>query len=269
VALREFPPMLLGGLRVTIAGALMVPAYLWERRKTGDRWTRAEVPMLLLLGLLGVALNQFLFIMGLSRTTATHSAIFVNLSPIVVLLLAAAWRIERLTRWKVAGMLLALAGVALLQSFEHARPGRSGPTLLGDLITFGGACAFAGFTVLAKTVAKRHSAITVNTFAYVGGALIMAPVTVWEAARYPLASASWRAWACAFYMAAISSVACYFIYYHALGHMRASRVAAFCYFQPPMAAALAIVALGEPITAALAISILVIFAGVWLTERES
>ena len=43
---------------------MMLPVYWWERRRTADRWTRAEVPLLLLLGVLGVALNQFLFVVG-------------------------------------------------------------------------------------------------------------------------------------------------------------------------------------------------------------
>ena len=32
----------------------------------------------MVLGLLGVALNQFLFVMGLSRTSVAHAAIFAN-----------------------------------------------------------------------------------------------------------------------------------------------------------------------------------------------
>lgn len=268
IALRELPPLLVGGVRVTIAGVLMLPIYWWERRKTGDRPARSELPMLLLLGLFGVTLNQLLFVLGLSRTSAAHSAIFGNLSPMVVLLLAAAGRMEKLTPVKLAGMAIALAGVTMLQSLEAGRHGAGGPTLLGDVITFGGACAFAAFTVLGKTVTRQHSAVTVNTFAYVGGALMMAPITIWQAWQFPLGHVSLRAWASVFYMAAVASVMCYLIYYYALAYMPASRLAAYGYLQPPIAAVLGILILGEHITVALVVSMAVIFSGVLLSGRR-
>jgi drug/metabolite transporter (DMT)-like permease len=267
IALREFPPLLLGGLRVSIAAALTLPVYWWERRRTGDRWSSKELPLLLLLGFFGVALNQFCFVLGLSRTSAAHSAIFANMTPLVVLVLAEFSGLERTTPQKVAGMLLALGGVVLLKSFEVKHPGGGGPTWTGDLLTFGGCCAFGAFTVLGKPAAKRHSTITVNTIAHVGGALCFAPITIWQVSRFPLGQVSLRGWLCVLYMAAIASVSCYLIYYYALARMKASRLSAFSYFQPPLAAVLGIFLLGEPITVSLIVAMLVIFAGVGLAER--
>jgi hypothetical protein len=48
VALREFPPLLLGGLRTAFAGALILPVYAWAARRNKGKhgWTRADVPRL-------------------------------------------------------------------------------------------------------------------------------------------------------------------------------------------------------------------------------
>ena len=70
IALREFPPLLLAGLRITIAGALIAASLLVA--SAGTRWTRmapGDVPLLLGLGVFGVALNQIFFVLGLSRTS--------------------------------------------------------------------------------------------------------------------------------------------------------------------------------------------------------
>jgi drug/metabolite transporter (DMT)-like permease len=267
IALREFPPLLLTSWRALFAGALILPAWWWERRRGGGRWTWREAPALLALGLLGVALNQTLFVFGLSRTSVAHAAIFANLTPITVLLLASAGGLERFTAGKLGGMAVALGGVALLKTLEpHARNAPAA-SLAGDLLIFAGGLAFALFTVFGKPVTKRHSAITVNTFAYVAGALVMAPVAAWQSARFPMASITLKAWGALLFMALFSSVISYLIYYWALGRMAPSQISKFSYFQPPAATALGVIVLGEQVTWALAVSAAVIFAGVFLTER--
>ena len=268
IALREFPPLLLSGVRVAMAGALMLPAYWWESHKhRNGRWTRGDVSTLLYLGLLGVALNQFFFVMGLSRTSVAHSAIINGLTPVLVLLLAAMMHLERLSTRRAVGMAVALAGVAVLKWLEPRSVDGAGPTWLGDSFIFLGSLAFALFTVFGKRVTERHSSVTVNTFAYVGGALALAPLTLWQASRHPIGRISLTAWICVLYMALFSSVISYLIYYYALERIAASRVAAFSYLQPLLATLMGVTLLGERLTGAVIVGGTVIFFGVYLAER--
>ena len=267
IALRAFPPVLVYGLRISMAGVLILPAYWWERRRrTEPSWTRRDVPQLVILGLLGVALNQFLFVIGLSRTSVAHSSIFANTTPILILLLASVRGLERLTGWKLAGVMVALAGVVLLRTLDAGPQGEA--TLAGDFITCCGALIFSIFTVLGKPQTKRYGTITVNTFAYAGGALLMAPVTLWQSAGFDFRAVPFSAWAGVFYMALVPSVVCYLIYFYALAHMEASRLAAFSYLQPLLATVFGIFILHEHVTLALVVSGLVIFGGVYITERS-
>lgn len=265
IALHTFPPVLLYGLRISMAGTLMLPVYLWDRRRHQPTWTLRDLPLIVLIGVFGVSLNQFLFVLGLSRTNVAHSSIFANLSPMLVLLLASATGLERLTPRKLVGVAVSLAGIVMLRAFD-SRP-QAGATFVGDFITFCGSLAFAIFTVLGKPTARQHGSITVNTVAYVGGALLMAPVTLWQASRFPMATVPWSAWASVFYMALGPSVICYLIYYYALGHMAASRLSAFNYLLPPLATLLGVWTLGEHLTVWTVVSALVIFSGIYIVER--
>src|SRR4029077_1081085 len=56
IALREFPPVLLAGLRICLAGLFILPAYAMQ--KGAASWGKRDLPMLLYLGLFGVTLNQ-------------------------------------------------------------------------------------------------------------------------------------------------------------------------------------------------------------------
>ncbi len=270
IALREFPALLLSGLRVALAALFMIPIY-WRQHARGEdgHWNRSDVPLLIALGVFGVALNQLFFVIGIGRTTVAHSAIIIGMTPIFVLLIAGTLRMERITVFKVGGMAIAIAGVAILQVFrarETAGTGR--PTVLGDIFSFLAALTFSIFTVMGKRVSLRHSAITVNTFAYVGGALMLAPIVFWQAGSISFRAITWSAWAGLIYMAAFSSVVCYLIYYYALRRISASRVAAFSYLQPLLAILMAVAILDERITAAVVAGGAIIFIGVFVTEHR-
>lgn len=262
VALRELNPVLLTCLRISFAGLMILPLYLREPR----RWTRTEAGGLFALGLLGVTLNQFFFVLGVAGTSVTHAGIVIALTPICVLVIAAAMGMERVTVYAAIGMALALAGVALLQ-LARGGDGGSRATLAGDGIVFLAAVTFATFTVLGKRMRERHSGVTVNTFAYVGGAMVLLPVTLWQLAHHDVSRVSLGGWCAVVYMALFPSVVAYLIYYWALGYIKASKLAAFSYLQPPLVTLMAALVLGETVTMGLVLPGLLILAGVVLTER--
>jgi drug/metabolite transporter (DMT)-like permease len=195
-----------------------------------------------------------------------HSAIIIGLGPILVLVCAAAVKLEHLTARRVAGMLIALAGVAVLKAFEHRGNG-AGPTWVGDFCIFLAALAFAFFTVFGKPLTLRHSSITVNAFAYVGGGLALLPAILWESRDFDYARVSLAGWSALFYMAMFPSLLAYLIYYYALRRISASRVSAFSYLQPLVATVLGVVLLHETVTVPLVAGGAVIFTGVWVTEH--
>jgi len=265
IALREFPPLLLAGLRIGLAGVFILPAYAMQ--KGAASWNIRDLPMLIYLGLFGVTLNQLFFIIGLSRTSVLHSSLIIAMTPIFVLAIAALIKQEQITVRKAAGMLIAVIGVGILNALPASTAPGASPTLLGDLFVFLAGVTFAMFTVLSKKISLRHSSITVNTFAYVSGAIALAPVVIWQGQHFSYRMVSLAGWSSLLYMALFPSVICYLIYYYALGHISASRVSAFSYLQPVVATLLAALALGERVTLPLVAGGAVIFSGVYLTER--
>jgi drug/metabolite transporter (DMT)-like permease len=265
VVLREFPAVLLGCLRIILAALFIAPLYAWQQN--GRSWLNSDWRFLIVLGVFGVTLNQLFFVLGLSRTSVVHSVLIIAMTPIFVLMIAASIKQERITVRKAAGMLIAISGVAILNALPSSEPPGRGPTLLGDFLVFLAASTFALFTVFGKHVSSRHSSITVNTFAYVSGALALTPLALWFGRDFPFGRVSMLGWISLAYMAFFPSVVCYLIYYYALTYIPASRVAAFNYLQPVLATLMAVVALGERVTWPLVAGGAVIFSGVYLTER--
>lgn len=264
-ALREFPALLASGLRMIIAGVVMAALYRWNHAQGRiPSWTRKDVWLLSFLGILGVGLNQFLFVLGISMTTVSHAAIVTGLTPITVLMLASVMGLERLGLIRLAGMFIALSGVVFLQlSSVRSNSG----TFKGDLVVYLGSFMFAIYTVRGKQETSRFGGIVVNTFAYVGAAIAMLPITLGYGSSFDFEKVTWVAWVSVLYMALFPSVLCYSIYYYTLTYVPASRVAAFSYLQPLLAMTMAMAFLGERPTAGLLSGGALVLVGVFLAEK--
>jgi drug/metabolite transporter (DMT)-like permease len=264
VALRHFPPLLLIGVRTTIAAALILTVYLsWKGERTPIR--RGDWPRLLFLTLFLQIGNQTLFVTGLSRTSVAHSAFIYTLVPVVVLLIASAAGQEHLRVKKLLGMGIAIAGVVLLAN-ERGGEGVQ-PTLAGDLFTLCGVAAFSSFTVLSKSERARYGPLTLTAIAYCSGALAFQPVVWGWYGPSSLAGIPWESWAALLYMAVLPAVVGYLIYFWALGHAPASKIATVQYIQPPLATSLSALLLGEAVSPALLWAGALIMTGVIVTER--
>src|ERR1051325_11407723 len=78
LAFREIPPFALVMLRAGTGAAVFLG---WHLGFSNERVAARDLPPLALYGLLGVALNQLLFFLGLSYTTATNATVLGTTIP--------------------------------------------------------------------------------------------------------------------------------------------------------------------------------------------
>ena len=265
-ALRHMNSLALAQARVTGAGVIFLAGFgLWQRG-VRLRLTQREFGYLVLTALFGIALNQLFFIGGIGRTSAAHAGLIVALGPVMVLILSCAMRLEGLTVLKSVGAAISLGGVLELTAGK-SQPG-SAATLTGDAMMLMGSAVFAYYTILLKKIARRYDGLSLNTMIFVMGAFLMLPVTGRNTVEtHWNALPSEARWGIAF-MVTLGSVVAYSIYAFALTELSASRVAAFNYLQPVIAAALGVWLLGEALTTHVVVGGVLILLGVYLTERE-
>lgn len=257
IGLRYLPALTFASFRIVAAGlfmVLLVPLCarlpLFSSAGHGTRVTNhgpRDFWIFAYLGLFGVSINQFCFTLGLRYTNLTHSSIIVGLAPIYTLTLAVLFRIEPLTWRKASGMAIAFAGVAILAS--SAGMNHHSASLLGDAITMCGSLGFAMYVVLGKRVAGKYSPLTMTTWNFIFGALIVLPIALQQAHSFGLPqnlrAIPWQAWACLAYTALFSSTLAYLFYFWLLRYLEASQLASFSYLLPLSASALGIIFLGE------------------------
>lgn len=265
-ALREFLPLVLAAIRIASATLILGLIVLTSRNEREAKpIPRSARGLFLQLGLSGIALNQLFFILGLSRTLASHSALIISTSPIFVLLIARLKGMERLARFRIFGMVISVAGVITL-NLKHGFHLET-RYLLGDLITTLGVLSFSYYTIIGKNVAQSYGLLKTTFVTYVGGAIFLIPLGLLNWNEQPWSQVTWRGVGALGYMVLFGSVAAYLIFYYALRHADASRVASYAYLQPILATAFSVSFLGEPLTLGLIGGILIILTGVIIAER--
>ncbi len=248
--------MALASFRVVLAGAVMLPFYLWCSRLPAfaeaaqsrrHQFTLRDIWIFLYMGFFGVTINQVCFTVGLRFTSVSHAAVIVGMGPIYTLIFAVLFKLERVTRRKAMGMAIAVIGIAVLAS-ENGVSAHS-PSVLGDAITMTGSIGFAMYVVLGKRLAGRYDPLTMTAFSHYAGALMVLPVAIYRAVTLGSAehwrAIAWTGWAALLYMAIFSSAVAYLFYFWLLRYLEASQLSAFTYLLPVVATILGILWLGE------------------------
>jgi len=266
-ALMEIPALPLGLLRFAGSSLLLI-VLLWRVRPKGQRMPPREWrKRLFLLSLIGVPVNQGLFLTGLQLSTATHAALLYTLTPLFVLLLAQALHRE-FPGWRTAlGAALALGGTVyvLLQ-----REDVSGGPLIGDLLLFVAVIAWTVYTVEGREMVGKLGALPTIAWTIIGGTLLYLPLGLGAllvpSYRADIAQASAAAWWGVVYLIVMTSVVAYLLWSWALAHLAAVRVAVFNNLQPLATALMAQVFLGERVTAGFFAAAGVVIAGVLIAQ---
>jgi drug/metabolite transporter (DMT)-like permease len=260
VGMHVFNPLTFAYLRV-LAAAIILNTVLRERNaaplEPGDGWR------LFGFSILGVVINQSLFLAGLALTTAHAAAILITTIPIFALAAAIGLGRERPTAVKVGGIALSAAGAIVLIGGE----GLSGTakSLLGDLMIVGNSLSYALYLVFSKPAMARMSARRVIARMFAIASIVMLPIAAW-----PMLHEPWRAippsawWSLAFVVAG-PTIAAYLMNAWALKYAESSVVAAYTYLQPVFAVILAAIFLRERIQPIALLAGAMIVAGVYIS----
>lgn len=144
-------------LRFVVAAAVTLPIVLYLKRFS-PRLLRE--PMIWVLG----GLNAWSFVaqyVGLNFTTASKTALLVDINVVAVAVISFFVFKERLRMLQLLGIASGIGGVVLLTT--EGGIGFNNEQFLGDLLVFTAGCGWAFFIVLNKKLLDRHTGIELST----------------------------------------------------------------------------------------------------------
>jgi len=261
-------PVVPAGVLVTfrIVGAAL--ALLTFNAIRGGPWIRqaAVLRRIAVCALLGVTLNQTLFLFGLRHTTAVNATILVTTVPVFTVLGSLLLGLERPSGPKLAGIGLAAAGAIYLVGPERLSLEPS--AAVGNLLILAGMIAYASYFLLSKPIVTRHDPIAVAAYVMGFAAVGVLPIGVPALFTADLARVSPGTWWLVMYLVVGPTIGAYFLNLWALRHASSNTVATFIYLQPLLAALAAPVLLPEEqLTLRTIVAGTAIFAGLGLVLR--
>jgi drug/metabolite transporter (DMT)-like permease len=252
---------------IRVGGSLLLFWILWLFGNTPGGIRREHWGRFFWCALTGVAINQMLFIKGLTLTTTIHAAFLMLVTPLLVTLFAVWVLKEKLTAIKAAGLLLGVSGAVFL--ILQREGGQAAPDyLLGDLLILVNAVSYALYFILVKPLMAHYTPLHVIRWIFTLGLLMMLPFG-WEG----LQTIAWPQFE-AGHIVALSCLVitgtflAYIFNAYGLQHIGAGPVGTYIYTQPVFAVLIATFFLNERLTVQKTAAALIIFTGVFLASRK-
>ena len=258
IALRTLPSLSLVAFRV-FGAAIALSAVGAATRKLGVI-ARRDWMLLLACCLLGVVFNQWLFVKGLSLTTAVNATLLGTTIPVFTLLVSMLLGNDKASFRRIAGILVAAAGVVYLIGPERADFSQTARA--GDLLIIANSLFYGTYIAISKRLVDRYNALTVITWIFIIGSIPTVPIGAVSLAKVQLKDVPPAVWLSVAYIVLVATVICYYLNSWALTRVPPSTVAVYIYLQPLIAFGLAPVMLGEKVSPRIIVAALLVFAGV-------
>ena len=245
-----------------LIGAALALTLLQRQLKPLLKMPRKDFALLVLCALCGVVGNQLLYVKALSLTTVINAALLTTTIPVITLFVSILFRYDHWSLKRVAGIVLAGAGVLYL--IDPFRAQLTSETTAGNVLLLMNGLLYAIYLVISKRLFDRYGALNVITWIFLVSAVMMLPLSFYSFGNENLGAVSWTVWLLIAIVILLPTVGAYYLNAWALTHVSPSTVAVYIYLQPLIAFGFAPWLLGERWSSKTSIATLLIFAGVAL-----
>ena len=251
--------MLAGIIALTIALGFRLP---FPRSPKG-------VIALLISGLTSFAIWPSLFSLGIGHTTAGHAALIMALIPIFTVLIAAFLekRKPHTGWWFGAAIAVSGAGILIIVRNGSVVLNLVGSSAAGDLTIFFGCIACSLGYVAGGKLSRQLGTMAVTFWGLAVALVILIPLFATLADRTTWSQVPNEGWGALAWMALLSSITGYVLWFYALGRGGIGRIGSLQLIMPVITLAAASFLLHETLTLALLSSCAAILTGTFMAHR--
>jgi len=217
LGLEEISPILFAFLRYLLTSFLFLIMALSYKN-----FFEVDYKYLAIFGLVSVTLPVVLQNVGLKYTSAYISGFIQSTGPIYTLILAYIFLNERITKHKLIGLALAIAGTYFIVS------PKGGGNFIGNLLVLFSAISYSIGGIMAKNLLiKGYNPLQIIAFASFFGTIFLAPLIFIENIEFSKSSIPFI-----LYLAIFPTFIAYILWYSAMEKMEVSKLSFFVYLIP-------------------------------------
>ena len=259
VALQTFTPLGLVALRLLLGAALLC-GIAWSRGGAARPRGRDAAVCLALAVIIAVHLS--LQAVGLMYTSAINTGWIIGFMPVCIAIGAQLLGQQRLRAIGWCGVLVGTGGVFLVTlkappNFAEAR--------WGDVLQIASCFSWTAYTLGAVGVIARWGALRVTAWSMAGAAALCLPAAL--ATGITIAPPGVQAWACVLFLGFVCNGLVYYLWYRAVRNHGPTRISSLLYAEPFVTLLVALLTLGEPVTANALAGGVGVLVGVWLVAH--
>ncbi len=259
------PAFSLNLIRIGVSAPLFWLLFAFKPSKAGIR--REDIPRFILCAVTGVAVNQLMFIKGVSLTTSIHASILSLVSPIFITV-AAGWLLkEKFTPVKGIGLALGIGGAATIVAGKQHGVQNAENMVLGDILIIINAISYSLYFVFVKPLMVRYHPIHVVRWVFTLGAFMILPFGWNDFLHTDFSAFNSTAWLALSLVVFGTTFLAYLLNVFGIKYLGAAITGMYIYTQPIFASILGLLLLGEGFSTQLAIASLLIGLGVFFSSQ--
>jgi drug/metabolite transporter (DMT)-like permease len=271
IAVRELPIAWLPVVRFGVAGLCLLPL-VWRSPAVWNV-ARQDPVLLFLSAAFCVPINQAFFLTAAKLGPTSHVGIFYATCPLVVLLAAWAMRLERPDLGRLWGVLVSVAGIAViavgnLWDGRGDSPAEVRNVMIADFLLVGAVLSWGGYLTVSKPLVARHGAMPTLVGTLLLGCLLSLPIAiVMGPSVWTLGPVSWSSWVAVAVLSLLITPLGWAFQNLSMRRFDASQVATFSNGSPVLTVVWGVWLFGERLTPSLLIGSAVALAGIYWASR--
>ena len=260
VKMAEAPSGIIAFYRLLFTLAFLVPALL-ARKKEREQLVHLNGRQLRLAVISGalLAVHWVMWFESLRYTSVASSTVLVSLQPLFSILFGALFLKERVSKWGMVGVFLAIFGSAIIGWGDFQV---SGAAFWGDVLSFASAGVISLHFLFGQLLRRKLDVLPYTVVCYTASTVCLAIYAL--AAGQSFSGYSCQTWGCFLGLALFATVGGQCVFNLLLKYLTASAVTMGILGEPVGTIILAFFIFGESITLQQTAGMLLILGGLWL-----
>ncbi len=256
-------PLAMTMLTLVVSGVICLLSFIWIK---GERIDRRDLSVFAVAGLLMGVVKKGAMMVGMSDTTPIDAAIISTLGPVMVMILAAFLRIDRLTTRKILGIVMGIVGALIIVVWGRA-PESAPDRAVGNLIILLSTFALSVYLVWARKIVKKYKTKTLLRWVYIWAGIFALPFTIYYYPHIDFQGFSTKAWWLFFYVLLVPTLLPNYIVLSSLRYVNPTLVSVYSYIMPVFAILLSVVLGQDTLSWERMLACIMVFVGVNLVVK--
>ncbi|MFC2112090.1 DMT family transporter [Bacteroidota bacterium] len=260
-----YPPFAIVFLRLLISCLVMLGIAVFT--SVLQKLQRRDIPYFILLAFIYPTIYFIAESLGLTMIHASLGAVIISTIPLIVPIGAYMLLNERVTMFNILGILISFMGVLVV---ILNRDFSIGAEPVGILLMLVAVLCAVGYTLMVKKLTERYNAYSITVYQNIFGTLMFLPLfLIFDFKEFMAADHTQKAILNLGYLAIFGSSLAFIFFNYSIKKIGATRTETFSNLIPVLTAVFAYFMLGEELGLKKIIGILIVLAGLFLSQMRS